>query len=156
MRIRTDASPTPAPRASRATPSMHLAPAGHSDLHAPPASLRFKSPRNKLMTIKLLHTAAWVFMNVVILYVLYAVLVGRIDRWSWIGLAVIGLECPVLLIFKMACPHTIVARRYSDSQLPNFDIYLPLWLAKYNKLIYGIILVCVLMGLVLRLIADRS
>ena len=141
----------PAPR-----PAWHLAPTGHSDLHAPPASLRFKSPRNKPMTIKLLHTAAWVFMNVVILYVLYAVLVGCIDRWSWIGLAVIGLECPVLLIFKMACPHTIVAWRYSDSQLPNFDIYLPLWLAKYNKLIYGIILVCVLTGLVLRLIADRS
>lgn len=113
-------------------------------------------PRSKLMAIKLLHTAVWVFMNVVIFYVLYAVLVGRIDRWSWIGLAVIGLECLVLLIFKMACPLTIVARRYSDSQLPNFDIYLPLWLAKYNKLIYGIILVCVLTKLVLRLIADRS
>ncbi|MBK7554041.1 MAG: hypothetical protein IPI55_05465 [Flavobacteriales bacterium] len=90
-------------------------------------------------------------MNVVIFYVLYAVLTGRIDRWLWIGLSVIGLECLVLLIFKMACPLTLVARRYSSSQLPNFDIYLPLWLAKYNKVIYGIILVGILAGLFWRL-----
>ncbi len=107
--------------------------------------------RHKLIAIKLLHTAVWVFMNVVIFYVLYAVLTDRIDRWLWIGLSVIGLECLVLLIFKMACPLTLVARRYSSSQLPNFDIYLPLWLAKYNKVIYGIILVGILAGLFWRL-----
>jgi hypothetical protein len=109
------------------------------------------TPRHKLIAIKMLHTAVWVFMNVVIFYVFYAVLADRIDRWLWIGLAVIGLECLVLLIFKMACPLTLVARRYTDSQLPNFDIYLPLWLAKYNKLIYGIILVGILAGLAWRL-----
>lgn len=109
------------------------------------------TPRHKLIAIKMLHTAVWVFMNVVIFYVFYAVLADRIDRWLWIGLAVIGLECLVLLIFKMACPLTLIARRYTDSQLPNFDIYLPLWLAKYNKLIYGIILVGILAGLAWRL-----
>lgn len=109
------------------------------------------SPRHKLIAIKLLHTAVWVFMNVMIFFVLYAVVTDRIDRWLWMGLAVIGLECLVLLIFKMACPLTLVARRYSNSQLPNFDIYLPLWLAKYNKLIYGVILVGILAGLAWRL-----
>ena len=48
----------------------------------------------------------------------------------------------------MACPLTIVARRYSDSQLPNFDIYLPIWLARYNKHIYGVLLALILSGLV--------
>lgn len=109
------------------------------------------SNRHNLIAIKLLHTVVWVFMNVVIFYALYAVVVDRIDRWLWIALAVIGLECLVLLIFKMACPLTLVARRYSNSQLPNFDIYLPLWLAKYNKLIYGTILVGILAGLLRRL-----
>ncbi|MBK7752238.1 MAG: DUF998 domain-containing protein [Flavobacteriales bacterium] len=107
--------------------------------------------QDKLIAIKLFHTAVWVFMNVVIFYVLYAVLVDRIDLWMWIGLAVIGVECLVLVLFKMACPLTLVARRYSSSQLPNFDIYLPLWLAKYNKHIYGIILVGILAGLAWRL-----
>ena len=83
----------------------------------------------KLTAIKLVHTAVWIFFNVVIGYLAYAVLVDRIDQWAWIALALIGLECLVLLLFKMACPLTVVARRYSDSQRPNFDIYLPEWLA---------------------------
>ncbi len=112
------------------------------------------SDHTKLIVIKLFHTAVWTFMNVVIFYVLYAVLVDRIDHCLWIGLAVIGLECLVLLVFKMSCPLTIVARRSSGSQLPNFDIYLPQWLARYNKFIYGIILVGILAGLAWRLIGH--
>ncbi|HQW04480.1 MAG: hypothetical protein IPH05_05630 [Flavobacteriales bacterium] len=104
----------------------------------------------KLTAIKLVHTAVWIFFNVVIGYLAYAVLVDRIDQWAWIALALIGLECLVLLLFKMACPLTVVARRYSDSQRPNFDIYLPEWLARYNKLIYGLILLGILVGLVWR------
>jgi hypothetical protein len=36
----------------------------------------------------------------------------------------------------MFCPLTVIARKYSDSTKANFDIFLPNWLAKYNKLIY--------------------
>ena len=104
----------------------------------------------KLFAIKLIHTAVWIFFNVVISYLAYAVITSRVDRWAWIALVVIGLECVVLLLFKMACPLTVVARRYSDSQRANFDIYLPEWLARYNKLIYGIILAAILAGLLWR------
>lgn len=104
------------------------------------------------LAIKLLHTAVWVFFNVVIFYLLLAVLTDRLDTWAWICLALIGAECAVLLFFRMACPLTIVARRYSDSQLPNFDIYLPIWLARYNKHIYGVLLALILSGLVWRLV----
>jgi hypothetical protein len=31
----------------------------------------------------------------------------------------------VLLIFKMRCPLTVIAMRYSDSNKDNFDIFLP-------------------------------
>ncbi len=110
------------------------------------------SDRHKLIAIKLLHTAVWLFMNVAIFYLLYAVITDRIDRWAWIALAVIGLECLVLLLFKMACPLTLVARRYSSSTMANFDIYLPEWLARHNKLIYGLLLTGILAGLVWRLI----
>lgn len=108
------------------------------------------SERDKLIAIKLLHTAVWLFMNVVIFYLLYAVIRDRIDRWAWVALAVIGLECLVLLFFRMACPLTLVARRYSDSTKANFDIYLPEWLARHNKLIYGLLLVGILAGVVWR------
>lgn len=105
----------------------------------------------KLITIKLLHTAVWVFMNVAIFYLLYAVVTDRIDRWAWIALAIIVLECLVLLLFRMACPLTLVARRYSNSTKANFDIYLPEWLARYNKLVYGLLLCGILAGLAWRL-----
>jgi hypothetical protein len=100
---------------------------------------------NKLVLIKLLHTAIWVFFNVVIFYLLYAVIANKIDQRVWICLALIAGEGMALLLFKMACPITVVARRYSNSARENFDIYLPNWLAKHNKLIYtGIVLIAVL------------
>jgi hypothetical protein len=104
--------------------------------------------KQKLVTIKLIHTAIWIFFNVVIFYLLYAVLVNKIDKWVWIGLLLIVLEGLVLLIFKNVCPVTIAARKYSDSTRDNFDIYLPEWLARYNKQIYtsivGIIVIILL------------
>ena len=38
---------------------------------------------------------------------------------------------------KWSCPLTAVAARYTEDRRPNFDIYLPEWLAKYNKHIFG-------------------
>jgi hypothetical protein len=108
------------------------------------------SDRDALIGIKLFHTAVWLFMNVVIFYLLYAVIRDRIDHGAWVALAIIGLECLVLLLFRMACPLTLVARRYSDSTRANFDIYRPEWLARYNKLIYGLLLVGILVGLAWR------
>ena len=99
----------------------------------------------KLLLIKLVHTLVWVFYNVVIFYLLYAVIIGRIDKWVWICLGLIVLEGLVLLVFNKMCPITVVARRYSDSTQDNFDIFLPNWLARYNKVIYTtIVLLCVL------------
>ena len=95
------------------------------------------SAHRKLIAIKLIHTLIWVFFNAVLAYLFYAVLTGNIDQWFWIGIGVIVLECIILISLKWTCPLTIVARRYSNSEKENFDIYLPLWLAKYNKEIYS-------------------
>ena len=71
---------------------------------------------------------------------LYAALVNKLDTKLWIGYGIIIMEGITLLIFKYSCPLTLIARKYSDSAKNNFDIYLPNWLAKYNKLIYTLIL----------------
>jgi len=105
-----------------------------------------------LVLIKIIHTLIWVFFNVVIGYLLYAVIFDKIDSWVWIGLGLIFIEGLVLLLFKMKCPLTIVARKYSDSTKDNFDIYLPNWLARYNKEIYTTILMVILAILVYRMI----
>ena len=105
----------------------------------------------KLVLIKLLHTAIWVFYNIVIFYLLYSVLVDKINRWIWIGLALIFAEGLILVIFKRTCPITLVARKYSNSTHDNFDIFLPNWLAKYNKIIYSSIVVIIIVLLLYRL-----
>jgi len=105
--------------------------------------------KRKLLTIKLIHTAIWLFMVMVIFFVLYSGISGNINNYTWLGIAIIIGEGLVLLIFKMFCPLTLLARKYSDSQKENFDIFLPNWLAKYNKVIFTSIF---LIGLVLVLL----
>jgi hypothetical protein len=85
----------------------------------------------------------------------YAVVVNKIDKYVWIGAALFLLEIVVLLIFKMKCPLTIVARRYSNSTKEHFDIYLPNWLAKNNKLIYSVFLIAFICGLVYRMLSVK-
>lgn len=111
-------------------------------------------PHSKLISIKLIHTAIWIFFNVVIFYMLYAVLVNKIDKWLWIGYGLFILEGLVLWYYKFFCPLTIVARRYSVSTKANFDIYIPEWLAKYNKLLYTSLLVVILGITIYRLVQN--
>jgi hypothetical protein len=99
----------------------------------------FLHETGKLKIIKIIHTIIWLFFNVVIFYLLYAAIINKIDKWIWICLGLVLLEGLVLLLFKNICPITLVARKFSQSQKDNFDIYLPNWLAKYNKKIYTVI-----------------
>lgn len=94
------------------------------------------TPERKLLTIKLIHTVIWVFFVVVIFYVLYSGISDKVNIYTWIGIALVLGEGLTLLIFKMFCPLTLIARKYSDSEKDNFDIFLPNWLAKHNKLIF--------------------
>ncbi len=47
------------------------------------------------------------------------------------------LEGLILLLFRLSCPLTSLARRYSDSDRANFAIFLPNWLARYNKRLFA-------------------
>ena len=93
-------------------------------------------PSDKLFLVKLLHTLIWAFFVSAIFYIVYSGVADRINFLTWICIGLILLEGAVLLLFKMACPLTLVARKFSDSQKDNFDIFLPNWLARHNKLIF--------------------
>jgi hypothetical protein len=82
----------------------------------------------------------------------YAVIVNNIDKYVWIGIGLILLEGLVLLYFKKMCPLTIMARKYSESTKDNFDIYLPNWLARNNKLIYTAFFIIIVCGIVYRIL----
>jgi hypothetical protein len=98
----------------------------------------------KLKLIKIIHTAIWIFFNFVIFYMLYAAIANKLDIWLWIGYGFVALEGLTLLTFKFVCPLTLIARKYSNSTMDNFAIYLPNWLSKYTFSIYTTICAIVL------------
>ena len=108
--------------------------------------------KTKLIIVKGIHTFIWIFFNVVMFYMLYAVLTNKLDLWLWIGFGLFVLEGITLLLFKFYCPLTLIARKYSDSTKDNFDIYLPNWLAKYTKVIYTTLLLIILLMTLYRLL----
>jgi len=91
-------------------------------------------------------------MVAVIFYVLFCGISGRISIFTWLAIGIVILEGIVLLLFNMSCPLTVFARRYSNSKNDNFDIYLPVWLARYNKLIFTSIFIIGLLSLMCNLI----
>lgn len=108
----------------------------------------------KLILSKTLHTMIWLFFNVVVFYMLYAAVTDKLDKYLWAGYTLVFLEGVVLFIFKNVCPVTLLARKYSKSKRDNFDIYLPNWLAKFNKQIYtGIVVITIFITLYQALMA---
>ncbi len=83
-----------------------------------------------------MHTAVWVFFVVCIVAVPIAGMVGEF-RWAGALAGLVLVECAVLAVNRFRCPLTGVAARYTDDRSDNFDIYLPVWLARRNKEIFG-------------------
>jgi hypothetical protein len=90
----------------------------------------------RLKTIKALHTIVWAFFAGCILAIPVASWRGDHRLAAWLA-AIVLVEVGVLLLNRWSCPLTAVAGRYTHDRRENFDIYLPLWLAKYNKLVFG-------------------
>jgi hypothetical protein len=101
--------------------------------------LQSKQTRN-LVAIKLLHTVIWIILVACILAIPVFGLQGRF-RSALILSGVILAECLVLAANNGRCPLTDLASRFTDERADNFDIYLPLWLARHNKTIFGTIFV---------------
>ena len=70
-------------------------------------------------------------MAAAIFYILYSGWSGDISILTFVALGLIFLETVALLVNDWGCPMTPIARRYTDDQRDNFDIYLPEWLPKY-------------------------
>ncbi len=126
-----------------------------ADGKAPKKEKDARKDANKLIFIKVAHTLIWVFFVAAIFYVLYSGIAGEITTMTWISIGLVLFEGLILLIFKMRCPLTYIAREYSDSQKDNFDIYLPNWLAKYNKQIFTAIFAIGLVLVIYRVFLDK-
>src|SRR4051794_9594082 len=89
-----------------------------------------------LITVKLLHTAVWLFFVGCILSIPLAAAQRRFAVAELLA-ALVLLECAVLACNGGRCPLTDLASRYTEGRCANFDIYLPEWLARHNKTIFG-------------------
>ena len=97
----------------------------------------------KLIFLKRLHTAVWIFFNLLMAYLFYAVWTGNTGTLFWVCVACFVAEFVVLMFNGWTCPITPMARKYTDDQRANFDIYLPEWLALHNKTIYTFLFILV-------------
>lgn len=89
-----------------------------------------------LRRIKVVHTLVWaVFAASVVAIPVFAWRGEARVAWCLIGF--VAIEVLVLLANRMRCPLTEVAARYTADRRDNFDIYLPLWLARHNKQLFG-------------------
>lgn len=93
-----------------------------------------------LLWIKLLHTVIWLFFAGCILAIPIAGVQNRFRLATFLTVLVL-IECAILVANRWHCPLTDVASRYTDERADNFDIYLPLWLAKWNKTVFGLLFV---------------
>jgi len=90
--------------------------------------------------VKIVHTIAWAF---------FAGCIALIPLAAWrqqfaaavVLIGIVMVEVMILLANGFRCPLTNVAARYTDDRGDNFDIYLPLWIARYNKQIFGTLFV---------------
>lgn len=95
-----------------------------------------------LNIIKGIHTFIWLVFVMIISFVSWSGISGNINLYSWLAVTAVLIEGLVLVISKGRCPLTVLAAKYSNSSKENFDIFLPLWLAKYNKQIFGTVFAC--------------
>lgn len=89
-----------------------------------------------LTAIKALHTIVWALLAAAIVALPFLAVQGAF-RWAAILSVVVLGECGVLLANGWRCPLTDLAAKYTADRAPNFDIYMPNWLARHNKTIFG-------------------
>lgn len=94
------------------------------------------APARRLRAIRLLHTVVWALFAGSIVAIPVLAWQGRFGVAAILAALVLG-EVVVLWLNRWSCPLTAVATRYTDDSSANFDIYLPEWLARYNKQIFG-------------------
>lgn len=89
-----------------------------------------------LVTIKVIHTVVWAFFVACILAIWVFALRSQYLHAA-LSIGVVLVEVLVLVLNGWQCPLTSVAAGYTDDRRDNFDIYLPEWLARHNKLVFG-------------------
>jgi hypothetical protein len=99
-----------------------------------PVSLQ--GPSARLRFVKVVHTIVWASLATCVVAI--PVLAWRRELgWAFALIGVLLVETLLLLMNDWRCPLTDIAARHTSDRRDNFDIYLPEWLARHNKAIFG-------------------
>ena len=98
----------------------------------------FRTAAIALRSVKLFHTVIWAFFASCILVIPVFAWVGKY-RYALVFIAIVFVEVLVLVFNDWRCLLTSIAALHTEDRRDNFDIYLPEWLARNNKLIFGIL-----------------
>jgi len=108
--------------------------------------------RRTLLAIKTVHTIVWAFFAGCIAWIPVLAWQGNYARAAFI-IGVVLVEVIVLVVNGWQCPLTRMAAAHTTNRRANFDIFLPVWLAHYNKGIFGTLYVA---GIVLTVARWRG
>ncbi|MDF1593409.1 MAG: hypothetical protein P1P89_17995 [Desulfobacterales bacterium] len=90
----------------------------------------------KIIAVKVVHSVIWTFLAGCVVAIPFFAWCGEYIIASWL-IGIVFIEVIIIAVFGGHCPLTGVAARYTTDRRDNFDIYLPEWLARHNKLIFG-------------------
>jgi hypothetical protein len=93
-----------------------------------------------LTLVKVVHTIVWGFLAGCVLAIPACALGGR-PRRALVLTGIVVAETAILAANHRRCPLTDIAARYTVDRRDNFDIFLPEWLARHNKEIFGALFV---------------
>lgn len=113
-----------------------MPPRGAMTERSPARSGSTGADRRALRRIKWLHTLVWAVFAACIVAMPVASWSGR-HRVAASLAAVVLVEVLVLAVNGWRCPLTAVAAKYTEDRRANFDIYLPVWLARNNQRVFG-------------------
>ena len=99
-------------------------------------AVRTDSAITALRVVKLVHTIVWALLVGCIVALPIAAWRKNLNG-ALALIAIVGVEVLVLVANRFRCPLTDVAARYTQDRRDNFDIYPPLWVATYNKHVFG-------------------
>ncbi len=94
-----------------------------------------------LALLKVIHTLIWVMTTTANFVGFYMAFIGRFNFWFFLSVLLIGGEIIVIIVNRWHCPLTDVMAKYTTERKPNFDIYLPEWLAANNIKIFSVLIV---------------
>ncbi|GGA60349.1 hypothetical protein GCM10011395_33430 [Sphingomonas psychrolutea] len=97
---------------------------------------QLRTRNGSLHAVKVVHTLIWAFLVCAIVAIWAFAGTSNFIGAAW-AIAIVLVEVAVLGLNHGRCPLDGIAARYTDDTRPNFDIYLPVWLAARTKPIFG-------------------